>query len=172
MIRNILSYTSKKSSEYEFFNKLIHGRLENFENITIGEICTHFRTFDSDIVIEENFKEEKFLDSLIKVAELSINNDAIDLEEKIVISLLIRVRTEIYLREKLNLEKTKGTPLWQMLLDAQSILPEETDQLKRVNLITPEHIHINSFMYEPLIDLDKKQIINLYESINKIIDQP
>ena len=33
---------------------------------------------------------------------------------------------------------------------------------EKVNMMTPEFIHINSFMYEPLIDLSIHHLVNLY----------
>jgi len=51
-----------------------------------------------------------------------------------------------------------------------TVIPDVVNDLRRVNLITPEHIHINSFMYEPLIDLDKNQIVDLYEKVKSITE--
>ncbi|GAA5414390.1 hypothetical protein [Ureaplasma ceti] len=42
--------------------------------------------------------------------------------------------------------------------------------LNSINLVTPEVIHLNSFMYEPIIDLDINRIVRLYEQLKKIID--
>ncbi|MCD5381229.1 MAG: hypothetical protein LR008_01485 [Candidatus Pacebacteria bacterium] len=55
-----------------------------------------------------------------------------------------------------------------LVQDATTEIPDEIQDLRRVNLITPEHIHINSFMYEPLVDLDKNQIVDLYEKVETI----
>ena len=49
--------------------------------------------------------------------------------------------------------------------------PEKTseiDILKRVNLITPENIHLNSFMYEPILDTDIGELKNLYQAIKTL----
>ncbi len=34
--------------------------------------------------------------------------------------------------------------------------------LEQVNLMTPENIHINSFMYEPILDMSNHHLKNLY----------
>ena len=39
-----------------------------------------------------------------------------------------------------------------------------------VCLITPEFIHVNSFMYEPLIDIDPYKLKNLYIKIKELSD--
>ena len=97
-----------------------------------------------------------------------VTQDSLSLEDKIVVALYIRTSTEIYLRDKLGLEKSSGTSPRILVQEAAPVIPDEIQDLRRVNLITPEHIHINSFMYEPLIDLDKNQIIDLYEKVEDI----
>ena len=37
--------------------------------------------------------------------------------------------------------------------------------LNRVNLMTPEHIHINSFMFEPLVDMSMNNLVTLYQDL-------
>ena len=36
--------------------------------------------------------------------------------------------------------------------------------ISEVLLITPESIHVNAFMYEPLIDIPNYQLIDLYKN--------
>lgn len=36
---------------------------------------------------------------------------------------------------------------------------------ERVKLMTSENIHVNSFMYEPLIDMDDGYLMQLYRDI-------
>ena len=44
-------------------------------------------------------------------------------------------------------------------------IPENTvlKILERVNMMTPELIHVNSFMFEPLIDMSIYHLIQLYK---------
>lgn len=37
-----------------------------------------------------------------------------------------------------------------------------------VNIVTPEQIHFNSFMYEPLVDMDILELMDLYQKINNL----
>lgn len=34
--------------------------------------------------------------------------------------------------------------------------------IEEVNMMTPEGIHLNSFMYEPLIDMSAEHLVSLY----------
>jgi hypothetical protein len=42
------------------------------------------------------------------------------------------------------------------------------DIIERVLIITSENIHINSFMYEPIVDMSLEELIGLYKDIKKI----
>ena len=50
------------------------------------------------------------------------------------------------------------------------LLPEAKKCLEAVQLSTPEFIHANTFMYEPLIDIDGKYLFNLYNKIKELSD--
>ena len=34
--------------------------------------------------------------------------------------------------------------------------------------MTPEHIHINSFMFEPLVDMSMNHLVDLYSELSNI----
>ncbi len=40
--------------------------------------------------------------------------------------------------------------------------------LDKVNLVTPENIHINAFMFEPIIDLSLSHLVQLYHEIDSL----
>ena len=42
--------------------------------------------------------------------------------------------------------------------------------LDQVNLMTPENIHLNSFMYEPILDMSAHRLYELYEEISKLTE--
>ena len=51
--------------------------------------------------------------------------------------------------------------------------PEKTSEiniLKQVLLIIPENIHLNSFMYEPILDTDIYELKSLYKNIKELIN--
>ena len=57
------------------------------------------------------------------------------------------------IREPLSLYKT-------------NIIEEaEIEILDKVNLMTPENIHMNAFMYEPLIDISLHHLKELYNNV-------
>lgn len=41
--------------------------------------------------------------------------------------------------------------------------------LEQVNLMTPENIHLNSFMYEPILDMSAIHLYELHEKTKSIL---
>ena len=102
--------------------------------------------------------------------------DHIDLEEKIVLAMAIRLMAEDYMLMRLN------NPDWEepssnqtrVLFDefAGSFGSEEDviATLDQVNLMTPENIHINSFMFEPILDMSPGHLYRLYYDLKILND--
>ena len=60
------------------------------------------------------------------------------------------------------------TAEWTKLLKQHCPNDPKKDVIEQVNMMTPEIIHINSFMYEPLIDLSVHHLIELYKECSKL----
>ena len=43
--------------------------------------------------------------------------------------------------------------------------------LEKVAIATPEYIHLNSFMYEPLIDTSTDHLKSLYQEVKKLSEE-
>ncbi len=41
--------------------------------------------------------------------------------------------------------------------------------IQRVVLMTPENIHLNSFMYEPILDMSDDHLRSLYSDVSKLV---
>jgi hypothetical protein len=50
----------------------------------------------------------------------------------------------------------------------QDFEQENIKLLEQVNLMTPENIHFNSFMYKPILDMLDEHLKNLYSKISKL----
>ena len=104
------------------------------------------------------------------------NNDTIvDLEKKIVLSIAIRLKAEQYMIDKINnlvflnaITKNQTSTLYKKYLELFQNDDEEIKLLNQVNLMTPENIHVNSFMYEPILDMDSVHLKQLYSQIKRL----
>lgn len=165
MMRNIIDYSGIYKEKLKFLNNLIHGRGDDFEEVTMEMVEESLRETGLDyIIFQSDLKSKKYFELMREIVIGLVKNNSLSLEDKIVISLYLRLVTEKYLKDL-----GYNGPLRNKIKSAEADSLANIEQLKRVNLITPEHIHINSFMYEPLIDMDKNQIIDLYEKIESII---
>ena len=95
------------------------------------------------------------------------------LENKIVLSIAIRLELEIFLKQVLAVNNislecsSTQTRVWSEL--AKPFLSDEQIAIvDEVNLMTPESIHLNSFMYEPIIDMSDWALKTLYQEVLNI----
>lgn len=109
-------------------------------------------------------------------ADLITNENPIDeilLENKIVLSIAIRLKAEEYMIgkipdfKKITITSNQTSQLLGHFKNTNSDKNTIT-VLERVNLMTPENIHVNAFMYEPLIDISVLHLIALYKKVNQL----
>ena len=97
------------------------------------------------------------------------------LENKIVLSIAIRLKAEDFMIAQINDE-----PFWSGITSNQTItlikrfrkdFAGERENIRlfdQVNLMTPENIHLNSFMYEPILDLSVQHLKKLFNKVNAL----
>ncbi len=98
------------------------------------------------------------------------NVDEILLENKITLAIAIRIKAEEYIIAKLtnlDLQTIKSNQTQKLCTAYQNQFPQSSALpiLNKVNLMTPENIHMNAFMYEPLIDMSVLHLKKLYEEV-------
>lgn len=100
-------------------------------------------------------------------AEIGVN-----FENKIVLAIAARLTAERFMIGKINDAAFVGsissnqTPT--LITRFKKDFPAETKSigvLNRVALMTPENIHLNSFMYEPIIDMSDEHLKQLYTDV-------
>jgi hypothetical protein len=98
--------------------------------------------------------------------------DGINFENKIVLSIAIRLQAEQFMTGKL------ADPAFVAAIQAnqtQKLMAEYVGKfagdraaiktIQRVVLMTPENIHLNSFMYEPILDMSDEHLRKLYTEV-------
>ncbi len=98
------------------------------------------------------------------------------LETKIVLAIGTRLTAEDYVIRKISdpvfvsgITKDQTRALIERF---RIQFPDEETALRvldRVELMTPENIHVNAFMYEPIIDMGEEQLRKLYEEVKQLI---
>jgi hypothetical protein len=103
------------------------------------------------------------------------NTDAIELENKVILAIAIRLKAEEYMISRINdsafvvaITKDQTRKLFNKYSE---LFPNELTikaLLDQVNLMTPENIHLNSFMYEPILDMSAHRLYELYAYIKQL----
>ena len=120
--------------------------------------------------------DENYYSAIIRIANSCVadNTNEVLLDNKLVIAIAIRLLTEQFMQRVIT---TNG----QNCVDANSNQTREwykqaapflrSDQkaiIEEVNLITPESIHLNSFMFEPLIDISDWTLKELFAKVSEL----
>lgn len=120
---------------------------------------------------------KKYYDYILE-NDFNISED-VDLEGKLSCSVKIRILMDMYMMKysKGNPESVDFTVPGSGKSNQTRVLYETNKELfneeglkiiEKALLITPEYIHFNAFMYEPLIDITKKELTELYIKINQL----
>lgn len=103
------------------------------------------------------------------------NNIKIELEHKVVLSIAIRLKAEKFMIKEINddefVNSIKKDQTYKLFKKYEKKFSSEEATLKildKVNLMTPENIHINSFMYEPILDMSIDHLKDLYKNIGTL----
>ncbi|OCB76466.1 hypothetical protein [Flavobacterium crassostreae] len=176
-VRNIIEYTeSTECSDYLKLTSCLHKK-NNSTALIVKDIFDIYKTRLiklSDKTIE--FENENLLEFIITIANsicAEVNINEINLENKITLAIATRLKTEEYLIAKLpevDLDEITSNQTSDLFLKYKIKYPTSSALgiLENVNLMTPENIHINAFMYEPLIDMSVFHLKDLYEKVSAL----
>ncbi|MFD1628937.1 hypothetical protein [Pseudopedobacter beijingensis] len=176
-VRNLIEYSeSDDCEEYLTLTSCLH-RKELSENLTAEEV---FKIYTNRLVKLQgksiDFGAENLMQFITNTADSICDEQNIDeilLENKIALAIAIRLKAEEYLIKKLpqlDLQTITSNQTQKLYKTYTKTFPESTslETLDRVNLMTPENIHINAFMYEPLIDMSISHLIDLYKKTSSL----
>jgi ABC-type lipoprotein export system ATPase subunit len=170
-VRNIAEYTGNKQI-FSALTSCLHYKNDT-ANLKIEDLEKHFKSILSDIKDIPN-KQRKVLDVIYNAADIINSNakDKMDLESKIVLAIAIRMKAEEYLVQQINdanfcnnIKKNQFRSLHDKYKELFQNNYNEIKLFEKVNLMTPENIHLNSFMYEPILDMSNNNLIELYNDI-------
>lgn len=163
------TYNIKFDQLQNIYNNVFKRKLEDME-LPEGDV------FDFKDLLDKNIIEE-----LYKSADLfdEETEESFDIKDKIVLSIAIRLKTEEYLIYRINtytgdtskVEEIRNKETVQtglLINEYKKDFPDAIESIKmlsEVSLMTSENIHINSFMFEPIIDMSTIELIKLYKSV-------
>lgn len=169
--RELINYTSKNDEYCKILTSLLHIK-DDTKNITIANIKPIYKDI-LGLELPEKEEEEFVFEELYKVADNIISNDEnsqgndLKLENKVILSIAIRLMAELHMEPFIKLEDQIGTTVseFKKKFSKDSKKSELITLLDKVVMMTPENIHLNSFMYEPLLDMSDWHLRELYNEI-------
>lgn len=170
--RNLIEYTKDSNdANWKKLTSILHIKSDS-HSITVSDLESIFNNVFPNINLSLDDKSKKVQDLIFELAECCLTApESINLENKIVLSIAIRLKAEDFMINKINDSPrvdsiTKHQTLELFKIFKEKIGGEESIKiLEQVNLMTPENIHLNSFMYEPILDLSDIHLKTLYSNV-------
>lgn len=167
-VRNLIEYTDGKNRYYNKLTKLLHLK-QNTELIQLSELRQIYnKIWQADFEIDNDiYVFDMIIDEANKI--IQDESESVNLEKKIVLSVAIRLLAEKYMfskitGENINFESNQTRNLYNKFKNENEYDPF-LESLEQVNLMTPENIHLNSFMFEPILDMSDRHLRKLYQTI-------
>lgn len=171
-IRNLIEFTKGDADpDYISLTSLLHWKndsagitQEELNRIYNSVFGTTGTTADGNTPVVDVIRDEadKCLDE----------GDGVNFENKIVLSIAIRIAAEKFMIDKINdrafLESISSNQTPRLLAKFKELFGADTSEsetIQRVILMTPENIHLNSFMYEPIMDMSDEHLRKLYKDV-------
>jgi len=170
--RNLIEHTRGRSDDdYLKLTSLLHWT----------EDTAGIKQRDLDEVFHRVFSGQgEYVDPDEPVIEL-IEREAIDcmndegsnnLENKIVLAIATRIYAEKYMAQRIDdlgfLQSIGESPTPKLLKRFKGDFSSENNKIRtlsKVLLMTPENIHLNAFMYEPILDMSDDSLRDLYNEV-------
>lgn len=175
-VRNLIEYINGQNEpDYLLLTDLLHLK-ENSGNIQLSELQRIYSdVWNTNFVLDD---DKTVFDFIFDEAEIIKDEETtgINLENKIALSIAIRLIAEDYMIYKITDKTAIAEIKSKQTRRLFNLFKEEYDDhstvpiLEKVNLMTPENIHLNSFMYEPILDMDDENLKRLYQDIKVIND--
>lgn len=175
--RNLIEYTKGVMGDYLTLTSLLHWKNDT-KQITIGQYLVIYNNLFGKTYDTTNTK--LIVDLLFEQADIICNkaiHEGLNLEDKVLLCIAIRIQSEIFLTNELR--KIKGdnnfwclenSPFGKLLNEFSTSAPsrQEIKILEKVSITVSSNIHLNSFMYEPILDLTIEHLIALYNEVSDL----
>lgn len=175
-IRNLLEYTrGEDDADYVKLTSLLHWKSDTafIKQADLDEI------FNSLFGTSEHWNApgDAVIDMISAQAAAAAQGggSSLNLSNKITLSIAIRIAAEKHMVERIDdadfLASVRSNQTPHLLVQYKKNFPAEVDAIRTIDavvLMTPEHIHVNSFMYEPILDMSEEHLARLLAEVNAL----
>lgn len=176
--RNLIEYIKgEEDVGYLRLTSLLHWK-EDTDQITVGDYLSIYNDlFGTSHPTDSNQLLTELLFNCAREICDRNEHDGLILEDKVLISMAIRLQAEIFLTEEIR-RLTDNSTYWCQKNNQFGYLMKQYAQqghcptairvLEKVSITVSSNIHLNSFMYEPILDLTIEHLIKLYQEIQDL----
>lgn len=188
----ICNSDSSFDNDFDFLTNLLHKKTQT-TSIKVSQVKAIYTSYLGIEEFNEQLNDNDSIYELLLELANNIDKHSTELEHKLILAIMTRIKAEEFMMKKIehstktfnwkNNQRHKNTGNGTALLSfihteltsnqtralfdgfKQMDLDEHLPILERVNIMTPENIHLNSFMYEPILDMDITELLELYNSV-------
>ncbi|MBS1953615.1 MAG: phage infection protein [Cyanobacteria bacterium SZAS-4] len=177
-VRNIIEYTKGEDDpDYCLLTSLLHWKADT-QTISIKELDGIFNKLFSEQG-SSGADAKPVVNLIFEQATTCLSDpEGINLENKIILSIATRLMAERFMVRMINdpvavnaIKSSQTAKLVKMYKQKFPSNDKELYVLQRVMLMTPETIHVNSFMYEPILDMSDDHLRRLLEDVTQTLPQ-
>ena len=182
-VRNLIEYTEGDDNEdYLILTSVLHYK-ENTRQITLNQIQDIFNKYwckKEPVTFAKGRENEMVYDVLMQESEKITDIEKLEIENKLILSMAIRLIGESYMQNKIVSDLSNGHDIlkdifskknqsaWLIKAYKKYINDGAMNTLEIVAMITPENIHLNSFMFEPILDMSLKHLYKIYNDVKAL----
>ena len=173
--RNLIEYTKgERDVDYLKLTSLLHWKVDT-EQITVGN---YLEIYNRLFGTAHGTNNTQALNPLLitKAEEICSRGtyEGLNLEDKVLLSMAIRLQSEVFVTNRLRAIKNDENYWCQSKNQFGSLMKEYTSLapsapeiriMEKVSITVSSSIHLNSFMYEPILDLTIEHLVDLYQKV-------
>ncbi len=182
-VRNLIEYTEDDdNTDYLLLTSVLHYKNDT-RTITLKQIQNVFNQYwckKENVAFASERETELIYDAIMAEADKIVDIEKLEIENKLILSIAIRLKAELYMKDKILSDLSNGTDIindiyskknqsaWLTKAYKKYFNDDVMNTLELVAMITPENIHLNSFMFEPILDMSLKQLYGLYQNVKSL----
>lgn len=173
-VRNLAEYVGNEAT-FSQLTALLHIK-DQTKALTVSDLFDMYQS----VLAEGSFSDFSEVHGSVFDLVMSacgdickVEDDDLSLEQKIALSVGIRLVAEEVLIAEINdpdyvkqIGKNQTSKLIRKYERLQNCNAKVLRAVKRVALMTPENIHLNSFMFEPILDMSGHHLKALFGEVN------
>ena len=179
-VRNLIEYTEGDiNPEYILLTSVLHYK-DDTQRITLKQIQDIFNQYwckRKNVNFADGRESELVYDLIMTEADKIADVEKLEIENKLILSIAIRLKAELYMKNRIlsdvpngsdiinNIYSKKNQSAWLIKAYKENINDSIMSVLDIIAMITPENIHLNSFMFEPILDMSSKKLYEVYQTV-------